>query len=222
MENKEWQKQLDEVMKQIQERNRKPFSYNIEGDALYQQYKNHYNKQAELAMKDAIGQASALTGGYGNSYAQSAGNQAYQAQMNNLNDIIPDLYQVAYDKYNKETDDLYNQYSLLTKLMTNANNVVDDEGDPPSEVDPNSSAITNFKNSLSPKQYHDQVARATYGPYTAYVALQLAKNTELSEDERVYLWTLYGITDSDLNYLIEKGRITESQANEIREKGHIT
>jgi hypothetical protein len=66
-----------------------------------------------MAMGDAIGQASAMTGGYGNSYAQSVGQQAYQAQLDNLNDIVPELWQMAYDKYNQEGQDLYNQYSML-------------------------------------------------------------------------------------------------------------
>ena len=66
-----------------------------------------------MAMQDTMGQAAAMTGGYGNSYAQSVGNQAYQASLENLNDIVPELYQMAYDKYNQEGQDLYNQYSML-------------------------------------------------------------------------------------------------------------
>jgi hypothetical protein len=54
-----------------------------------------------------------MTGGYGNSYAQSVGQQQYNAQLQNLNDIVPELYQMAYDKYNQEGQDLYNQYSML-------------------------------------------------------------------------------------------------------------
>ena len=66
-------------------------------------------------MGDAIGQASAMTGGYGNSYAQSVGQQAYQAQLQNLNDIVPELYQMAYDTYTNEGQELYNQYGMLTE-----------------------------------------------------------------------------------------------------------
>ena len=106
------QEQLDEIMKSIL--NREKFSYDLNGDALYQQYKNKYTQQAKMAMGDAIGQASAMTGGYGNSYAQSVGQQMYQKEMQNLNDIVPELYQMAYDKYNQEGQDLYNQYGMLT------------------------------------------------------------------------------------------------------------
>ena len=107
----QWQTQLDDAINKIL--NREKFSYDLNGDALYQQYKDKYIKQGKLAMGDAIGQASAMTGGYGNSYAQSVGQQAYNAQLENLNDIVPELYQMALDKYNMEGQDLYNQYAML-------------------------------------------------------------------------------------------------------------
>ena len=107
----QWQTQLNDTINKIL--NREKFSYDLNGDALYQQYKDKYIQQGKMAMGDAIGQASAMTGGYGNSYAQSVGQQAYQAQLQNLNDIVPELYQMAYDRYNQEGQDLYNQYSML-------------------------------------------------------------------------------------------------------------
>lgn len=94
--------------------NREKFSYDLNGDALYQQYKDKYIQQGKMAMQDAMGQAAALTGGYGNSYAATAGNQAYQAHLNNLNDIIPELQQMAYDRYKQEGADLYNTFGLLS------------------------------------------------------------------------------------------------------------
>lgn len=93
--------------------NREDFTYDFNGDALYQQYKDKYIKQGKMAMGDAIGQASAMTGGYGNSYAQSVGQQAYQAQLENLNDIVPELYQMALDRYNSDGQELYNQFNML-------------------------------------------------------------------------------------------------------------
>jgi hypothetical protein len=93
---------------------REKFNFNFNEDALYQQYKDKYIKQGKMAMQDTIGQASAMTGGYGNSYAQSVGNQAYQASLEQLNDVIPELYQMAYDRYQQEGQDLYNKYSMLS------------------------------------------------------------------------------------------------------------
>jgi peptidoglycan hydrolase-like protein with peptidoglycan-binding domain len=109
--NSQWQAQLDDTINKIL--NREKFSYDLNGDALYQQYKDKYIQQGKMAMEDAIGQASAMTGGYGNSYAQTVGQQQYNAQLQNLNDIVPELYQMAYDKYNQEGQDLYNQYAML-------------------------------------------------------------------------------------------------------------
>lgn len=103
---------LDELMNKIL--NREDFSYDFNTDALYQQYKDKYIKQGKMAMQDVIGQASAMTGGYGNSYAASVGNQAYQASLENLNDVIPELYQMAYDRYNQKGQDMLNQYGLLS------------------------------------------------------------------------------------------------------------
>ena len=103
---------LDTLKNQIM--NRDKFSYDLNGDALYQQYKDKYINQGRLAMQDTIGQASAMTGGYGNSYAATAGNQAYQASLQNLNDIVPQLYQMAYDQYVQEGQDMNSKYSLLS------------------------------------------------------------------------------------------------------------
>lgn len=93
--------------------NRDPFSYDLNGDALYQQYKDKYIQQGKLAMQDTMGQASAMTGGFGSSFAQSVGQQAYQNSLDNLNDIVPELYQMAYDRYNQRGQDMLNQLGVL-------------------------------------------------------------------------------------------------------------
>ena len=105
------QAQLDAIMNSIL--NREKFTYDLNGDALYQQYKDKYIQQGKMAMGDAIGQAQAMTGGYGNSYAQSVGQQMYQKELQNLNDIVPELYQMALDRYNTEGQELYNKYGML-------------------------------------------------------------------------------------------------------------
>ena len=106
------QNMYGDVMNQIL--NREKFSYDVNGDALYQQYKDQYINQGKMAMMDTMGQAAAMTGGYGNSYAQSVGQQAYQGYLQQLTDKIPELYSLALDKYNSEGQDLYNKYSLLS------------------------------------------------------------------------------------------------------------
>ena len=105
------QGKLDDYTSQYQ--NRDPFSYDFNTDALYQQYKDKYIKQAKMASADVMGQAAAMNGGYGSSYAQTVGNQAYQSSLEQLNDVIPELYQLAYDKYNQEGQNLLNSIGLL-------------------------------------------------------------------------------------------------------------
>lgn len=107
-----WQGQIDSIIDRIM--NREEFSYDINSDALYQQYKDQYTSLGKIASQDTMGQAAAMTGGYGNSYALSAGNQAYQSYLSQLNEVVPELYGMALDKYNQEGQDLYNQYGLLS------------------------------------------------------------------------------------------------------------
>ena len=106
----QWQTSLNDTLNKIL--NREKFNYDLNGDALYQQYKNQYTTQGVQAMMDTMGQAQSMTGGYGNSYAQTAGQQAYQGYLQQLNDKIPELYQLALNQYNREGEDLYNQYGL--------------------------------------------------------------------------------------------------------------
>ena len=105
-------KGMDEALQKVL--NRDKFRYDINGDALYQQYKDRYIQQGKQAMMDTMGQAAALTGGYGNSYAQKAGQQAYQGYLQGLNDKVPELYQLALERYNQEGTDLLNKYGLMS------------------------------------------------------------------------------------------------------------
>ncbi len=107
-----WQTQLNETLNQIQ--NRKPFTYDLNADALYQQYKDMYTTQGKMAMMDTMGQAAALTGGYGSSYGQNVGQQAYHGYLQELNNVVPELYGLALDQYNQKGNDLLNMYGLLS------------------------------------------------------------------------------------------------------------
>lgn len=89
------------------------WTYDINEDALYQQYKEQYSALGKMAMQDTMGQAAAMTGGYGSSYASTAGNQAYQSYLSQLNEVVPELYGMARDQHNQERQDLYAQYGLL-------------------------------------------------------------------------------------------------------------
>ena len=111
--NSRWQAQIDSLMGDIM--NRKPFQYDLNSDALYNQAAQRYIQQGQMAMMDTMGQASALTGGYGNSYAQQAGQQAYQGYLQGLNDNIAQYYQLAYDRYNQEGNQMRQDLSMLNQ-----------------------------------------------------------------------------------------------------------
>lgn len=96
--------------------NTKDFQYDFNADPLYQQYKDQYIQQGKMAMQDTMGNAAALTGGYGSSYASTAGNQAYQSSLNDLNNVIPSLYDRAYSKYRDDKSDKLQHMKVLQNL----------------------------------------------------------------------------------------------------------
>lgn len=104
---------LDNIM------NRSKFSYTSEdmvNDDLYKMYRDQYMRQGNLAMRDTMGNAAALTGGYGNTYASAAGQQAYDNYVAQLNNKALDFYDRAYQRYADEGQNLYNQMNVVTGL----------------------------------------------------------------------------------------------------------
>ncbi|MBQ6678174.1 MAG: hypothetical protein IJM71_09015 [Clostridia bacterium] len=93
--------------------NRGKFSYNETADPLWQQYRRRYLEAGNKAMKDTLGKASALTGGYDNSYANIAAQQVNNEYAAKAADKIPELYQLALDRYNQEGQDILKRYELL-------------------------------------------------------------------------------------------------------------
>ncbi len=110
-------KYSDEIEGVLQEiLNREKFSYNLNADPLYEQYRELYAQNGKKAMMDTVGEASALTGGYSNSYAVTAGNQAYHEYLDNLNEVALDLRDRAYEQYGDEGDKLFEDVKLLRSL----------------------------------------------------------------------------------------------------------
>ncbi|MBQ7247131.1 MAG: hypothetical protein IJS22_03455 [Lachnospiraceae bacterium] len=106
--------QLQDAYNRLQ--NREKFNYDFNADALYNQYKDQYMRQGLMAMQDTLAQSAALTGGFGNSYAASAGNMAYQNYLGKLNGVIPELRDMAFQQYQAEGDDLADNYDRLRGL----------------------------------------------------------------------------------------------------------
>lgn len=132
-----YEDQLASIYDKIQ--NREPFQYDMNADPLYQNYKDQYIQGGKLAMKDTMGQAAALTGGYGSTYGQQVGQQAYDAYLKDLSNVIPELYGMAYDMYKDKGDDLAKQYSMAGQLRDTEYN--------------------RYRNDLSDWNYNQDVAR---------------------------------------------------------------
>lgn len=82
--------------------NRDPFSWSKETDPQYGSYKKTYLREGERATANALAQASAASGGRPSSYAVSAATQAGDYYATKLSDVIPTLYQQAYERYLKD------------------------------------------------------------------------------------------------------------------------
>ena len=102
---------LQELYDQIA--GREAFSYDPEEDEMYKRYARLYAAQGAAAMEDTMGQAAALTGGYGSSYAQAVGQQAYDRYLGELASLVPELRQAALAEYTQEGKALTDRYGLL-------------------------------------------------------------------------------------------------------------
>lgn len=98
-ENRFQQKQqelLDAALK------RDPFSWSKETDPQYSSYKKTYLREGERATADALAKASAASGGRPSSFAVNAATQVGDYYATKLSDVIPTLYQQAYERYLKD------------------------------------------------------------------------------------------------------------------------
>lgn len=92
----------------------KKFSYNPESDPSYQAYKKMYNREGDRALKSTLSSVSAAQGGI-SSYASQAAQQASNYYAQQLTDKIPELEQLAYQKYR---DDYNNDLNLVNLYKT--------------------------------------------------------------------------------------------------------
>lgn len=109
-----YQSQIDSILDDLI--NGKKPAYNPYDDPVYQNYRDQYIQGGKTAMQDTMANAAALSGGYGNSYAATAGNQAYQQYLSQLNNVIPELAQLAYERYQDEITGKRNNLNTLQGL----------------------------------------------------------------------------------------------------------
>lgn len=91
----------------------KAFEYNPALDIGYQAAKKQYTQSGKQAMKDTLGAATELTGGYDNSYAQTAAQQTYNQYMAELAALMPQYEQQAYGRWQDDRTAKVDYYTML-------------------------------------------------------------------------------------------------------------
>lgn len=104
------QAELDALYNQIV--NRPAFNFDLANNPLWQNYRDQYTRLGSMAMQDTMGQAAGLTGGYGSSYGQAVGQQAYNRYLQELNGIVPELYAQERAAYDADGDRMLQLYGL--------------------------------------------------------------------------------------------------------------
>ena len=95
---------------------RDTYTYDAKSDPVYQQYREQYKKNARSAAEDVYANATARSGGFGNSYANVAAQQTYNAQMEGVTDIIPELEELAYGRHQTQQQQKLAAYEQLTAM----------------------------------------------------------------------------------------------------------
>lgn len=103
----QYEEQIQGILAELGDR--KPFTYDMKSDPLYQQYRDQYIREGKRAMQETAAQAAAMTGGYGSTYGAIAAQQGYDNYLAGLNDKVPQMEQLAYGKYADELADMYNR-----------------------------------------------------------------------------------------------------------------
>jgi hypothetical protein len=104
---------IDRLLNQIL--NRGDFSYDASSDPLYQQYAEMYKREGDRAMRETLAEAASGAGGM-NSYAITAAQQANNYYNSQLNDKIPELYQLAYQMYLQDKESMVQDLGLLQDM----------------------------------------------------------------------------------------------------------
>ena len=110
--NNRYQGRIDDALNRLTDTPQ--FSFNLEENDLYPIYRKEYTREGNRAAADALGTAAAATGGIPSSYAQTATAQARNYYAAQMTDKIPELYQIAYQKY---LDDYSRGQANLNAIM---------------------------------------------------------------------------------------------------------
>lgn len=207
------QKLLEELL------NRGQFSYDAANDPLMSQYKKTYNREGQRATQDALGAASAATGGIPSSYAVTAAAQAGNYYASQLADKLPELEQYAYQKYLDDYDMKRSDLSMLTGLedaefqryTTDRSRLLEEAltgaqyGDYTGlrNFGYDTSAYENEQQNI--KRWDEALRRAEFGDYSGLVALGVDMGNNPAEWEKKFELAQLAAQYGDYSKLRELG-----------------
>ena len=201
----DWYRQAQQMMFNIQDRPK--FEFDLNTNALYQQYKQNYQKQGQQAMMDTMGQAAGLTGGYGSSYAQNVGQQAYNDYLTKLGDIVPELYAQERAAYDAEGDQMYRQMQAALGMYDldyqNWRNKVGD---------------TRYRDELSYARGRDAMADQRYADELAYGRSRDALSDQRYADELAYGRSRDAVSDQRYADQLAYDRSRDALSDQWRER----
>lgn len=192
--------------------NQDPFEYSASNDPIYQQYRSAAEKSGKLAMKDTVGQIAALNGGYASSYAQTAGQQTYQSALDDVDNMIPELYEIARQRYDNETAALqanvdayagaYDRWNdTQIEDLTKENKELTDELEAKGLTADEIIAAQKYLDGLVEDA---ELAYLTEDDISGYKKMEMyLSGLGLSEDELADWLKLYGLTDEILAKIYE-------------------
>lgn len=173
------------------------FSYDFNTDPVYQAAKQAYVNQGRLAAKNVAAQAAKFTGGYGNSYGTVAAQQQFNAALENMNDIVPELQQAAYSRYQ---NDLAKKQNLAQWYLQNSRYQKEDERYE------DETAYNRGRDALGDKRYEDELK---------YSRERDAVSDARYKDELNYSRERDKISDArykdELNYSRERDKISDAR-----------
>ena len=109
-------KQREKLEELLREISNMEFEYDLENDPSYQAYKDQYQREGERARQNTLADAVSLTGGLGNSWAMTSSQMANDYYNSMLGDKIPELYEIAYNRFDNDRNSKLNQLDRYTNV----------------------------------------------------------------------------------------------------------
>lgn len=215
--------QIQELYQNIS--NRQPFQYDVDSDAMYQALKDQYVAGGQMAMMDTMGQAAQLTGGYGNSYAQGVGQQAYQNYLQGLTDQMPNLYDMALQNYIQTGNAMLQEYDMLQDMAAQDYGMWQDQMAlvQPQVLEMLQAGKRPSQEMLAQSGLSQEYVDAMYPENVAGNTYYSNPNLGLSADEIYKMASEYGALEpaiAEIRAAKESGLITQDEFEEYMGKAH--